>query len=327
MTEEKKVSSTKQTTKDLHLKRKIIWDASMSNHIRYLNEETGVFLEKFTEKRNCPGCSANDERLLFWKSGGCYVACNKCSMLYLNPVFKDDVLEQYYRTNHQLQGEIVANDLEFYTPLYLKGLDLISKSTPMAESILDVGCSTGIFLDIAKRNGWQTFGLELNNKEVLIARSKGHLIKEEMINSVTFTEKFSTITLWDVFEHIKNGFQFLNDAKKILREGGIIFIQSPSRDALAAKIMQSACNMFDGLEHVNLYGLESLNILAKRAGYKIESYETVISEIGVINNFLEYHDPYLGPINNKSIMANLVSENQIHQEKLGYKFQACLKLI
>ncbi len=319
--------SVNQTTRDLHLKRKAMWDASMSNHHRYINKDTGVFLDKFTEKRNCPACGANDERELFRKSGGCYVACNKCSMLYLNPVFKSDALEEYYRSNHQLQGESVANDLGFYSALYSKGLNLITKSFPALGNILDVGCSTGIFLDIANSNGWQTFGLELNKKEAEIARLKNHLIKEEMINSVRFDKKFAAITLWDVFEHIKDGFQFLSDAKKLLEEGGIVFIQSPSRDALAAKILQSDCNMFDGLEHVNLYGIESLSTLAKSAGYKVESYETVISEIGVINNYLEYYNPYLGPSTNKSTIADLISENQIHEQKLGYKFQACLKLI
>ena len=316
-----------ESIRDLHLKRKAMWDASMSNHHRYLNEDTGVFSDKFTETRYCPACKANDERKLFWKSGGCYVACNKCSMLYLNPVFKDDALEEYYRSNHQLQGEVVANDFGFYSTLYLKGLSLVTKSFPELGNILDVGCSTGIFLDIAKGSGWKTFGLELNKKEAEIARCKNHLIKEEMINSVRFEKKFDAITLWDVFEHIKDGFQFLNDAKKLLKEGGIVFIQSPSRDALAAQIMQSDCNMFDGLEHVNLYGIESLTILAESAGYKIESYETVISEIGVINNYLDYYDPYLGPSMNKSMILNLISEKQIHEQKLGYKFQACLKSI
>ena len=321
------ISNSEKTTRDLHLKRKSMWVASMFNHYRYLDKDAGIFSDKFTERRSCPACSATDERVLFWKSGGCYVACNKCSMLYLNPVFKDDALEDYYRNNHQFQGEIVANDLDFYTKLYSKGLNSISKNIPEIENILDVGCSTGIFLDIAKRSGWQTFGLELNTKEAFIAKSKDHQIEEKMLGSVAFDKKFSAITLWDVFEHIKDGAKFLNDAKNLLKKGGVVFIQSPSRDSLAAKILQSACNMFDGLEHVNLYGYDSLKVLAESAGYRIDSFETVISEIGVINNFIDYHDPYLGPTKNKESIINLISEDQIHQQKLGYKFQACLKLI
>ena len=328
MTEKKQVSpELSQTTRDLHLKRKAMWDASMSNHKQYLDESSGYFLDKLLEARSCPACGSANERVLFRKSGGVYVACNKCSMVYLNPVFKDEILEHHYRNNHELQGEAVSSDIDFYRQIYLKGLGIISSCVPDGKNILDVGCSTGVFLDIAKNGGWQTFGLELNEKESIISKQKGHVIKEEMIESVNFDEKFSAITLWDVFEHIKDGHGFLNQAKRLLRDDGVIFIQSPSRDSLAARIMQSSCNMFDGLEHVNLYGYESLSIVAASAGYRIDSFETVISEIGVMNNYIDYYDPYLGFSKNKSSLAGFISENEIHANKLGYKFQACLRLI
>lgn len=88
--------------------------------------------------------------------------------------------------------------------------------------------------------------MELNKKELAVGRAKGHFINEEMINTANFDEKFCAITLWDVFEHIKDGLQFLNDSKRLLNEGGLVFMQIPSSDSLAAKIMKSACNMFDG---------------------------------------------------------------------------------
>jgi SAM-dependent methyltransferase len=316
----------KISTRDLHLDRKKMLNASIANHRRYLDPDTGLFSTQFTESRKCPACTSDDSRGLFYKSGGHYVTCNKCEMLYLNPAFKNEYLEEYYRNNHDFQGEAVANDMDFYSSLYLKGLAQISYQLPNYGSILDVGCSTGIFLDIAKNLGWSTFGLELNKKEAEIAILKGHKITEAMIESANFHEKFNAITLWDVFEHIKDGGKFLNNAKKLLTENGVIFIQSPSRDALAAKILHSACNMFDGLEHVNLYGKKSLNLVSKSAGFEIVSFETVISEIGVINNYLEYYDPYLGISQNRESMLNLITDKAILDNKLGYKFQACLRL-
>ena len=77
----------------------------------------------------------------------------------------------------------------------------------------------------------------------------------------------------------------------------------------------------------DVYGLKSFTILARRAGYEIVSYETVISEIGFINDYLSYHDPYLGPTKNRSTIANLISEDQIFEQNLGYKIQTCLRLI
>lgn len=314
------------TTREMHLKRKAMWDASMGNHARYMDVETQLFSAKYVEKRDCPACGSADERHLFHKSGGSYVGCNRCKMVYLNPVLKDDALEDYYRNNHQLQGAVVAADMEFYSRLYKKGLASAAQQSGATGRILDVGCSMGGFLDIAKSSGWECHGLELNHAEATIAKGKGHSIQENLLSHAVFAEKFDVITLWDVFEHIKDGLSFLLEARKHLRSSGIVFVQSPSRDALAAKILQAQCNMFDGLEHVNLYGIDSLTQLCDRAGYELVSYETVIAEIGVVNNYLEYEDPYLGFSKNATDLFGVIDEAWIHEHKAGYKFQACLRV-
>jgi SAM-dependent methyltransferase len=321
-----KSTSERSLTREMHLKRKAMWDASMDNHQRYLDPETQLFADAHVEERTCPACDSSEHRFLFNKSGGSYVACNQCKMVYLNPVFKDDVLENYYRNNHQLQGETVAADIEFYAKLYRKGLDSVEQQLGGIGRILDVGCSTGSFLDIAKTAGWTCYGLELNQTEAKIAKAKGHATQEAVLSKAIFAEKFDAITLWDVFEHIKDGYSFLKEAREFLRPSGVVFVQSPSRDALAARILQAQCNMFDGLEHVNLYGIGSLKKLCDRSGYEVVSYETVIGEVGVINNHLEYEDPYLGYSKNAQNLLGAIDETWIHKQKIGYKFQACLRV-
>jgi hypothetical protein len=105
-----------------------------------------------------------------------------------------------------------------------------------------------------------------------------------------------------------------------------VFIQSPSRDALAARMLQQACNMFDCLEHVNLYGRQSLSVVAQASGFDLVSFETVIPETGVMNNYLGYEHPYLGTTTQTKMLAGLVSSEQILSNQLGYKFQACLQM-
>ena len=322
----KKQLSPDPTTRELHLKRLGIWAGRSPNHERYMDTETGIFSKKYTEDRNCPGCDSEDRRDLFQKSGGFYVACNNCKMIYLNPVFKDEYLEEFYRNNNQVTGEMAAADSDFYSALYNKGLSLIAENFAAPGRILDVGCSAGAFLDIAKSSGWDCCGLELNAKDAEVSRGKGHNVQETLLSSAKFEEKFDAISLWDVFEHIKNGTDFLNGAKKVLNKDGIVFIQSPTRDSLAARIMRSDCNVFDGLEHVNLYCYETLLRICNATGFELLNYETVISEIGVINNYLEYEDPYLGFTENKESIINMISEDEVHKNKLGYKFQTSLKM-
>jgi 2-polyprenyl-3-methyl-5-hydroxy-6-metoxy-1,4-benzoquinol methylase len=322
------MNNQSSSTRDLHLKRKVMWDNSMKNHGAFLDKETGLFKESFVENRNCPTCESPNHVKLFYKSGGAYVRCSDCEMVFLNPVFKNEALETYYRNNHDSQSAVVAQDFGFYRELYTKGLSnfqsLFSSTTNPA--ILDIGCSAGGFLNIAKEAGWSTYGLEFNQQEAKVARQNQHEVFEMDLGNFVKTSdlKFNAVTLWDVFEHIKDGAELLENARTVLDSNGGVFIQSPTSTALAARMLQEKCNMFDGLEHVNLYTHENMQQLAKKTGFEVHSYCTVISERGVINNYLDYQDPYLGS-STATITNEFMSDDAILKNNLGYKFQIFLK--
>lgn len=315
----------KTTTKELHKERVKMWNASIDNHKKYIDSNTGIFLEKFVENRPCPVCASNSEIAMFYKEGGKYVKCGKCEMVYINPVFKDSALKDYYQQNHACQSDIVEKNIdEFYTKIYNTGLDAILNGSNDTHSILDIGCSSGVFLDIAKTRNIKTYGIELNKIEYEYSKKKGHHVYNDILENISFDTKFDAVSLWDVFEHLKNGEFYLNTIKNILSSKGKIFLQIPSSDSLAAKILQKQCNMFDGLEHVNLYGVKTITQLADKCGLKIFRMKTIISEIGVINNYLNYENPYFGNATNTTSVINLIDEKEIHENLMGYKLQIVL---
>ena len=314
-----------QTVKELHEKRMKMWDESMKNHAKYINPKTGMFLEQYTENRVCPVCKSSKELEIFHKEGGRYVKCQNCNMVYINPVFKDSAIKSYYEENHTEQADVVESDTDdFYVSLYNGGLDNISKFAVNVSKLLDIGCSSGTFLDLSKNRNIATFGVELNQAEYEYAKSKGHDVYNDLLENIHFNEQFDAITMWDVFEHIKDGEFYLNLMKSLLTDNGVVFLQIPSSDSLAAKILREHCNMYDGLEHVNLYGVETIKKLAQKCDLDVLSIKTVISEIGVINNYLNYEDPYLGSTDNKRFIPKLIDEKQIHETLQGYKLQVLL---
>ena len=319
------MNDKKNSTRKLHLIRKKMWDASIKKFQFFFDKKTNLIHKKYTEIRNCPACNSKDNKFILNKNGGTYVECKKCNMMFLNPTLKDKNLENHYRKNHDIRSKISLKDIKFFKFTYSKGLDLIRKHIKTPGNILDVGCSAGMFLDLAKKSRWKTYGLELNSREARIASKNGHNVQQKILEDSNFNVKFDAITFWDSFEHIKNGLQCLNDCKKILKNGGIVFLQCPSRDSLALKILQEKCNMLDGVEHVNIYGSKSLLKLSERANSKILDYKTIISEIGVINNHLNFDDPYLGDTENTKTIFKIIDEKKMHQNKLGYKFQTCIK--
>ncbi len=314
-----------QTVKELHEKRMKMWNESMKNHAKYIDSKTGIFLEEYTEDRVCPVCQNHNELEVFYKEGGRYVKCKDCRMVYINPVFKDSAIKSYYESNHTEQADVVESDTDdFYVNIYNGGLDDLSKLVSKVSKLLDIGCSSGTFLDLSKKRDIATYGIELNHAEYEYAKSKGHDVYNELLENIKFDEKFDAITMWDVFEHIKDGEFYLNLMQSLLSDNGVIFLQIPSADSLAAKILREHCNMYDGLEHVNLYGVETIKKLAQKCDLEVISIKTVISEIGVINNYLNYENPYLGNTNNRKFIPNLIDERQIHETLQGYKLQVIL---
>ena len=309
--------------KKLHEGRQFMYDAAKAYHDTFKDLSTGLYRQEFLETRSCPVCKSNASKQIFTADGGVYVKCEPCEMVYLNPVFKDDALTKFYQNNNEVQSQVVSNEGDFYRIIYQKGLDAITR-TRSSGQLLDVGCSSGTFLDLARTAGWQTSGTDLNKAEVKVAISKGHKIYPT-VESIDSGQKFDAISLWDVFEHIKDGHRFLTLLKHILAPGGVIFMQIPSAGSLAARIMHDLCKMFDGLEHVNLYSPSTIKKVTEANGFELKSIESVISEIPVIANYLGYESPYLGTVDHHKKILGLIDEETLHQNLLGYKLQVVMQ--
>jgi len=247
-------------------------------------------------------------------------------MVFTNPILLPENLNEYYAALNTGQGIIVENESEFYTEIYSNGLKLISASK-RGKTLLDVGCSTGFFLDIARSAGWDTFGVEPGLEEAAEAYRRGHKVFDESIDQLSVVEAFDVITLWDVFEHIPEPHQFLESIKKLLAPGGIVYMQIPNSSGLAPRILHEKCNMFDGLEHCNLYNPQTVRQVLETDGFSVLAMESVISEMAVLINYLEYEDPYFGSHMLDGSLLNVITEDEIHNNLLGYKLQLVAQML
>lgn len=319
--------SLKIGAKKLHQARKKFYEVSNRHHIKFLDGK-GVIKKKYLIKRVCPLCKKENKVFLFYKNGGKYNLCNKCEMIYLNPCFKDKELENYYKNMHDMQSKTLDNEKKFYEKIYNHGLKIIEKKVieKKNKNLLDIGCSNGLFLDLAKMRGYETYGVELNSKEFNIVKKKHVAWNINYINLYNYVKfKFDVITMWDVIEHIKNIDQLANTIKKLLKPKGLFFFQTPNSFSLATRILKDKCNLFDGIEHVNLFNFNNINYLAKKFGFKLLIAESVISEIPVINNYINFRNIYLGE--KKKDELSIINENEIHDKKLGYKMQVLFEVL
>jgi 2-polyprenyl-3-methyl-5-hydroxy-6-metoxy-1,4-benzoquinol methylase len=108
-------------------------------------------------------------------------------------------------------------------PAFRQWLSLSRKfSVKPVARLLDVGCGTGGFLRFASQHGFEIYGFDASQSQAEYAASEfpnvrcsaslaGYLRELNQSNL-----KFDIITLWDVFEHIRDPLSFIEEIKASL---------------------------------------------------------------------------------------------------------------
>jgi len=141
-------------------------------------------------------------------------------------------------------------------------------ATNKAPALLDVGCGTGGFLKFTAENGFRAYGFDVSTAQAEHARMQFPDVRPassihaylDLLDQPAL--KFDFITLWDVFEHIRNPVLFLQQLGGVLQPGGHLFISVPNGGAIPWKIrIRRALNRPADLapwEHVFYHSMRSL---------------------------------------------------------------------
>ena len=96
---------------------------------------------------------------------------------------------------------------------------------------LDVGCSTGAWLEVARDAGWQPIGIEIGDAFAQVARGRGFEAHTGTLAEVApglEPHSFALITFWDVLEHLPEPRAALEQAAGLLAPGGAIALTFPN---------------------------------------------------------------------------------------------------
>lgn len=95
------------------------------------------------------------------------------------------------------------------------------------KKLLDVGCSEGTFVDVAKQNKFNAFGIDIADELITYGKSNGLTL--ENIDLLDYNETdFNVITFHDSLEHVYTPILYLEKAKSILTNKGALQITFPS---------------------------------------------------------------------------------------------------
>lgn len=159
------------------------------------------------------------------------VSCAKCNLHSINPIPNDIEFKEIYK-NYSFHGNRIQVEKQRIKKIYPRKIELIKEYFNNAKSILDIGAGNGGFVSIAFSEGFEATGIELECKQVELAKEifGVHLINmtfEEYIKK--YNAKFDVVHLHHVFEHVQRPSKILADIKNSLTPNGIVIMEVPNQ--------------------------------------------------------------------------------------------------
>ena len=114
-------------------------------------------------------------------------------------------------------------------------LEMLARSNASGR-LIDVGCSLGVFLDEARRSGFEVTGVEPSSRAARFARETfGIHIRPSTLDASGFaSESFDVAVLLDVIEHQLDPVPMLKAVSNLVRPGGWVLIETPNTRSLHA---------------------------------------------------------------------------------------------
>ncbi len=231
----------------------------------------------------CPVCGSRDKRLFPRYAGSLdhsYVRCRGCDVVYLSPrpVYDDKYLASNYGED---SGAVYDEDA--HRAFVNRALDLLEeaeKLLPGKGDLLDIGCSVGYLLTVARDRGWRVTGLDCSESRLEICRERGLDVRNEDVTKVPARQLFDLVTACHVLEHTPDPVCFLRALGTRLKEGGLLVIEVPNIDGPDEKLKRwlSVRGLkkprITGAAHLFEFGREAFMRTAERAGLQVVACHT-----------------------------------------------------
>ena len=169
----------------------------------------------------CPLCGSSRERLVV-AGPTSLVRCLACGLFYRNPP-PVAALRRHY---DEVYGDLGASDQIDTRRRAIYGGFLDAPVPPQRRRLLDIGCGSGEFLDLARQRGWHAEGVEVSPQGAALARRRGltiHASVEKLADA-----SFDVVTLWNVVDFFPHPLEEMRHIHRVLAPGGVTLVRAPN---------------------------------------------------------------------------------------------------
>lgn len=203
------------------------------------------------------------------KNGVEFLACQDCRLIWRNTEKSNG--EQVYdgsyfakrgydkRFRHRVSkfDRILANIERFCNP----------------ENLLDIGPGLGYALEAARKRGWHVEGLDPSDYVRKVCTEKGFRVEAGTLEAHSLNSRYNLVFMSHVLEHYRNPFRALEEANKLLFNGGMLFVIVPDSNFWKARLKKENYKFYTGevggKEHFVYFNKDNLKKALEQSGFKV----------------------------------------------------------
>lgn len=199
------------------------------------------------------------------------VRCPSCSLVWLTDPPSPKHMSEHYGPDYD-RAVAAAGD----SPERWRGRVKRIAQYKSGGSLLDLGCSSGGFLQAMAGGTWKLHGIEMSQCVAERAEkvSGAQVFVGDIVNAPYGPESFDVITCFHVLEHLYQPLAVLKKVANWLKPGGIFFVMVPNIDSAGEHIFKTYWYALELPRHLHHFSPKSLNHVARLAGLQPVSLTT-----------------------------------------------------
>lgn len=210
-----------------------------------------------------------------------FVRCHDCELIYQSPRLNVDKIKDYYDDEYIAHRK--SNNWGILTRFFNATMDRLDGRKEAitcrhavfnnASELLDVGCGAGSFLRwMQRRHDVRTAGVDFIDLTGLPGFDDIDFRCNLFYHAGFDEERFDAVTMWHFLEHDYDPLRSLHEARKVLRNHGILVIEVPRLDSATFRLYRERWPGLQAPQHTVLFTRDALEEFVTTAGFKIVEY-------------------------------------------------------
>ena len=215
------------------------------------------------------------------------VQCETCGLAFVNPRPQSESIEELYRREYfEAGGESGIGYANYEAnamyarlerrQLLSDRLRVVAKHVDLGGStLLEVGCATGDFVQLASRAGSRTVGIDIAPDAIARAQKRYPRLefRRATVSQIAASgTAFDCVCAFEVIEHVPSPRAFLRDLRQLCRRGGRLLVSTPNFAYGSAVGVDRWLGLQRSFEHLYFLEPATLRALAALEGFTVEEW-------------------------------------------------------